>query len=131
MEKIKSIQNEIYEKFIDYYSLSNSISIDDIHKIIDTLSLYNIETGNYSLSNTLEQPDHFFRVFTTLKDLYTYPLDDVYVEKFGVKCIYNKLNKFDLSFDFTKNQVITSTKGDINLEPLLMQIEENCKKKLR
>lgn len=131
MEKIKHKERIVSNEVVDYYSFSNNINVDDINKIIDTISAYNIETSNYHLSNTLEQPEHFFRVFPTLKDLYTYPLDDVYIEDFGVKCTYNDVINFSLNFNFPENQVITFTKDNINLEPLLMQIEENCKKKSR
>jgi len=127
MRKIKSIVKKIAGKYVDTYSLSTTISIDDIPKIVDVLNASDIEANDFHLSNSLEQPDHFFRGFSTIKDLYTYPLDDVYVEKFGMGCTCNDI-KFDLTFALAENQVITITKGNINLEPLLIQIEESCKK---
>ncbi len=127
MKKIESIENEINEIFVDYYSLTTTISLDDIPKIVDILNARKIEPISFRLSNSEEQPDHFFRVFPTLKDLYTYPLDDVYIDDLGITCMYNDI-KFDLTFDLAENQVITITKGNINLEPLLIHIEESCQK---
>ena len=130
MEKIQSIHKKISKEYINDYSLSTSISIDDIPKIIDILNVSKVETTGFRLSNSQEQPEHFLRVFPTLKDLYSYPLDNIYIEEFGVNCVYNDI-KFYLTFGLSKNQVTTFTKGNINLEPLLMYIEESCKKKAR
>ncbi len=127
MRKIESIVNKINKKFVDYYSLTTTISIDDIPKIVDVLNARKIEPISFRLSNSEEQPDHFFRLFPTLKDLYTYPLDGVYIDDLGITCMYNDI-KFDLTFDLAENRVITITKGNINLEPLLIYIEESCKK---
>lgn len=123
MEKIKSFINPINEEHVEYYQLTRKYSQEDIQKIVESLIANKVEIGRSRLSNSLEQPDHFFRVFPTLKDLYTYPIDDIYIDDMGVDCIINGI-KVEFTFDFAENQVITTTKEKIDLEDLLMQLEK-------
>lgn len=123
MRKIESIENEINEKYVNSYELSRNYSKNDISTIIEILSNTGMKFDGFRLSNSLEQPDHFFRVFPTIKDLYTYPIDDEYIDDFGINCIYNDV-KFALTFNFAKNQVITVTKEKVDLGNLLMQLEK-------
>ncbi len=123
MKKIKNIENPINEDDITYYQLSRCYSKEDIRRIVEILSENRVKFDGFHLSNSLEQPDRFFRVFPTLKDLYTYPIGNEYIDHFGLDCIYNDI-KFSLTFDFAENQVITITKGNIDLKDLLMQLEK-------
>lgn len=124
MKKIKSYYEPIYEEYVSFYQLSRDYSNENIREIVEILSENGVNFGDrFRLSNSLEQPDHFFIIFPTLKHLYTYPIDDKYIDDFGLVCIYNDI-KFELTFSFPDNLVMTTTKEDVDLEDLLIQLEK-------
>ena len=123
MKKIDSFEKKISKIYVNSYQLSKGYSKENIRKIVEILSENGVKFDGFRLSNSLDQPDHFFRIFPTLKDLYTYPIDDEYIDDFGLDCIYNDI-KFTLTFNFAKNQVVTFTKGNVDLEDLLIQLEK-------
>ena len=133
MEKIETFEKKLYNQLINYYQFSKKISLLDIYSIVDVLNSNGIQLSEFRLSNSEDSPEHFFRLFSSLKDFNTFAIpESVYVDDFGVDCIYSGV-KFSLTFDLSQNQVITFVKmsDNINLEPLLMQIEDMCQKKTR
>lgn len=91
MKKIDSFEKKISKIYVNSYQLSKGYSKENIRKIVEILSENGVKFGGFRLSNSLDQPDHFFRIFPTLKDLYTYPIDDEYIDDFGLDCIYNDI----------------------------------------
>ena len=133
MEKVKTIEKKFNNKIITYYHFLNKFSLSNIYFIVDSLHSSGIGLSEFRLSNSDDSPEHFFRVLPTIKDFNTFSIDDdVYIDDFGVDCVYRGI-KFSLTFDMSKNQVITivDLNSNINLEPLLIQIEQMCQKKTR
>ena len=118
-------------QLVEFYDFDNAVTIDDIQKIIDILSSNGVAFRGFRLSNSLEQPEHFHRTFYSLKDFKMFPWsENIYIDDFGMFCIYQN-KKIDLTFDLSRNIVITFSDGKIDLEPILIAIEEGIKKKTR
>lgn len=125
-EMIRGFRNSA--ELVQTYSFDNKMSVDDVQKFIDVLFENNVKLRNFRLSNSEEQPNSFFRFFPTLREFNMFSWNsDVYIDDFGVNCLYgNKI--FDLTFNFSTNHVLTFSKGDINLEPILKSLEEVIQK---
>lgn len=131
MEKLDRIVKIKSKEVVETYLFNNRISIDDISKFIDVLNSSNVKLTSFRLSNSEEQPEHFFRIFNTLGQLNMFSCPDgILIDDFGVACEYNGI-RFDLTFDFSTGQVVTFSKGNINLEPLLLALEQCAQKKIR
>lgn len=129
MEKIETLYKD--SQIVNFYSFDNTMSIYDIQKIIDILIDKGVTFRGFRLSNAEEQSEHFYRLFYSLNEFRTFPWsNEIYIDDFGIFCYY-KNKKFDLTFDIEKNVVLTFSDGKIDLEPLLLDIERNIKKKSR
>ena len=128
MEKIREVYKT--DKIVKYYRFNNNIVVDDISKIIETLSVNGVNLNGFRLSNNEEQPEHFQRLFYNVRDLMLFSTSDRYISDFGVFCNY-KNKRFDLTFDLEENVVLTFSDGTIDLEPILENIELATKKKSR
>ena len=118
-------------QIVDFYDFDSSVTIEDIQKIIDILSSKGVTFRGFRLSNSEDQPEHFHRTFYSLKDFKIFPWSEkIYIDDFGVFCNYQN-KKFDLTFDLSRNIVITFSDGQINLESILLEIESSIKKKSR
>ncbi len=124
MEKTEQFR-KLDGTFVDHYVLSRVFSTDDIPQITKLLTENGVAFQSFRLSNSLEQPDHFFRVFFDLKDLLTCPTEDYWIDDFGVDGEYNNKD-FSLTFEIGTNRLFTITTGDISLEPLLLKLENLC-----
>lgn len=122
MQRIKRFEKMLSGEYVDYYELSRVFSKGDIRQIIETLYENGVTFRNFRLSNSLEQPEHFFRLFPDLKSLYACPIEDYWVDDFGVACIYNDKN-CSLTFYLGSNRAHTITNGDVDLESLLIKLE--------
>ena len=120
MEKIKSINKK--NEIVDYYTLENNLSTEDIPAIIDSLEMKGIFLTGFRLSNDEEQPFHFFRTFSSKKEFEAFSWYDVNINDFGVFCNFNN-NNFSFTFDFDEDLVLTFSNGKIDLESCLYDFE--------
>lgn len=128
MEKINEIIR--IDDIVKYYKFDSKLVIGDIPKIVESLSFDNLIVKGFSLANNEEYPNCFQRILYSYKDLILFPYDDNYVSKFSVFCNY-KNKFFNLSVDFDEQVVATISDGTEDLEPILMNIENAVKKKIK
>jgi len=130
MEKYNTVLNDNGE-VVNYYSFNNEITRDDVPIILEVLNLSGIVVSTYRLSNSEEQPEHFFRVFNNVTDFAgVFWNDDIYIDDFGVSCKFNGID-FSLTFNFLENSLLTFSKKNINLDSLLVSIEQAIQKKTK
>jgi len=128
MKKINKTINPASKEIVEEYMLTSKIVLEDINKIISILKASDIKIKNLAISNSEEQPEHIFETFKTIEEFNKFNWNEnIFVDKFGVRCT-SKNSEFGLNFNLYDQKVISTRDENINLEPLLIYIEESCKK---
>lgn len=129
MEKVEKFFRQRGE-LIETYKFDKFFSENDFEEIIRLIEGYNVKITGIRISNSLDQPEHFYRSFDSLDAFRRYVKDDYYIDDFGVQCAYNDM-RFALTFDFSKKMLVTFKYSNINLDNLLEDLEGLTKKKVK
>ncbi len=125
MKKVKSFLKRTGE-LVETYQFDKFFKVDDICEIINAVQDLDVTIIDGFFSNSLEQPEHLFRVYDSVEALFCFDKDDWYVEDFGLGCRYNGI-RFDLTFNFDCEEVITFTDGNIDLTFVLEKLDNLAK----